>query len=248
MRRFQVLLVLAVVATACGSGGFFRQYEYEEEVYLSLDGTASVYVNASVAALNALRRTSFDTSPNALLDREQVRRFYTTAVTHDVRVTTSRRNNRRFVHVRLDVDDVRRLGEATPFAWSKYQFKLDGELFVYRQALGAAAGKDVGNVGWTGRELIAVRLHLPSKIEYHNTLPGNLQRGNILVWEQPLADRRRNEPLAIDARMQSQSILYRTLWLFSGTFAAVAVVFVIVIWWIFRRGLTTDRAGRPTTP
>ena len=33
-------------AARVDGGGFFRQYEYEEEVYLSLDGTATVYVNA----------------------------------------------------------------------------------------------------------------------------------------------------------------------------------------------------------
>ena len=59
-------------------GGFFRQYQYEEEVYLSLDGTATVYVNASLAALNALRGTSFATAPNAPLDREAVRAFFST--------------------------------------------------------------------------------------------------------------------------------------------------------------------------
>jgi hypothetical protein len=164
-----------------------------------------------------------------------------TAVTHDVRVTTSRRSNRRFVHVRLDVDDVRRLGEAAPFAWSKYEFKPDGSLFVYRQSIGAVAAHAVGNVGWTGRELVAVRLHLPSKIEYHNAAPANEKRGNILVWEQTLADRRSSEPLAIEARIQTQSILYRTLWLFAATFAAVAVVFLVVIWWLFRRGVGTAR-------
>ena len=101
------------------------------------------------------------------------------------------------MHVRLDVDDVRRLGEAAPFAWSTYQFTRDGDLFVYRQTVGAGRGKDVGDVGWNGRELVAFRLHLPSKIRYHNT-GASVGRGNILVWEQPLADRLRGAPL--DAR------------------------------------------------
>ena len=48
---------------ACGSG-LFRQYEYEEEMYLSLDGSATMYVNSSIAALNALRGTAFDPNPS----------------------------------------------------------------------------------------------------------------------------------------------------------------------------------------
>ena len=39
--------------------------------------------------------------------------------------------------------------------------------------------------------------------------------------------------------MDPQSILYTTLWLFGGTFAAVAVTFALVIWWVLRRGVGT---------
>jgi hypothetical protein len=227
------------MTAACGGGrGLFRQYEYEEDIYLSLDGTATVYVNSSVPALNALHGSSFDTSPTAPLDRAGVQRLYNTPVTHVTRVATSRRSNRRFVHVRLDVDDVRRLGEVAPFAWSTYDFHRDDDRFVYGQTLMAAANKPVGSVGWTGRELVAFRLHVPSKVEYHNAGADNFRRGNILVWEQPLADRLKGEPLTIDARMATQSILYRTLWLFAATALAVVVVFALVILWLMRHKTT----------
>jgi ABC-type uncharacterized transport system permease subunit len=45
----------------------------------------------------------------------------------------------------------------------------------------------------------------------------------------------RGAPVEIEARMQTQSILYRTLWLFGATFVAVAIVFLVVIWWILKR-------------
>ena len=247
----------AAAASACGGGadqttsggGFFRQYEYEEEVYVSLDGTATVYVNASLAALNALRGTSFATAPNAPLDREAVRAFFSTPVTRvNGQISASRRSNRRFIRVKLDVDDIRRLGEAAPFAWSKYEFKRDGDLYRYRQAIGPVenvesvenvenvgsvgnpAGKIAAGAGWNGRETVAFRLHLPSEIRYHNN--GRLTRGNILTWEQPLADRLRGAPIALDARMDPESILYRTLWLFGWSFLAVAITFGLVIWWV----------------
>jgi hypothetical protein len=126
------------------------------------------------------------------------------------------------------------LSKAAPFAWSTYDFKRDGDLYKYQQMIGPAAGKDVGDVGWTGRELVAFRLHLPSRIRYQNNGRG-VDRGNILVWEQLLEQRRRGVPLLLDARMDPQSILYRTLWLFGWTFVAVAVTFALVIWWIVRR-------------
>jgi len=244
-------LVITITVSACGrgaaegtagGGGLFRQYEYEEEVYLSLDGTATVYVNASLASLNALRGTSFATAPNAPLDRDEVRAFFTTPVTRvDGQVSASRRSNRRFIHVKLDVDDVRRLGEAAPFAWSKYELKRDGDLYVYRQTIGSAAGRDAGNFGWTGHEAVAFRLHLPSKIRYHNS--SREIRGNILYWEQPLADRMRGTPLVLDARMDPQSILYRTLWLFGWTFVAVAISLVVVVWWVRRQAPAEKRAA-----
>jgi hypothetical protein len=234
--RALVLLALALASTACGSGtSLFRQYEYEEEVYLSLDGTATVYVNASIAALDALRGTTFGAGPTARVNRDAVRALYTSPMTHVTWVRESRRSGRRFVHVRLDADDITRLSTAAPFAWSSYAFRRDGDEFVYRQTIGASANRDVGNVGWTGRELVAFRLHLPSKINFHNS-GTDVRRGNILVWEQPLVDRLRGAPLTLEARMQTQSILYRTLWLFGATFVAVVIAFIVVLWWVLRRG------------
>jgi hypothetical protein len=239
--RIGAAIVLLAAAVASGRlGGLFRQYEYEEEMYLSLGGAATLYVNSSVPALDALRGAAFDPDPIARLDLAAIRRYYTTPVTRVVRVSTSRRNNRRFVHVRLEVDDVRRLGEAPPLAWSSYRFSKDGDLVVYRQTVGAPAGKTVGYARWSGDEIVAFRLHLPSRVVYHNA--GREQRGNILVWEQTLADRLRGDPLTLDVRMESQSILYRTLLLFAATFAAVAVMFSLVIWWIVRRGVKPARA------
>jgi hypothetical protein len=222
MRTGAVIVLLAVLSISCGGGELFRQYEYEEEIYLSLDGSATVYVNSSVAALDALRGASFDTNPPA------------TRVTRSP--TLSRRSTRRFVHVRIDVDDVRRMSDALPFAWSTYQFTREGDLWVYRQRVGTPSGRVPAGVNWNGSELVAFRLHVPSRVQYHNAGAANLRRGNILVWEQSLKDRLAGAPLEIDARMESQSILYRTLFLFGATFVAVALLFVVVIWWIVRRG------------
>jgi hypothetical protein len=229
-------VVLLVMSAACsGRSGLFRQFEYEEEMYLSLDGTATVFVNSSVPALNALRGASFDSRPNARLDRAALRQYYTTPATRVTRVSSSRRNNRLFAHVRIDVDDVRRLGGTEPFAWSSYQLSNDGELVAYRQSVDAAARKPLETARWNGTEQVAFRLHLPSEIVYHNS-QAPVQRGNILEWEQSLTDRLHGVPVTIEARIKAQSILYRTLLLFGGTLVAVAAMFAVLIWWIVRRG------------
>ena len=236
MRIRSVCALLAVcVLSACGAD-LFTSYEYEEDMYLSLDGTATLYINSSVAALDALRGATFDTDPAKPPDREALRTYFSSPDTHVDRVTLSRRSNRRFVHIRVQVDNVEALRQSAPFSWSTINFKRDGDLFYYKQSIGPAAGRDVGNVGWKGNELVAFRLHLPSKIAYHNAGSGNPKRGNILSWEQPLAARMQGVPLTLDARMEAQSILYRTLALFGITIVVVAVLFVLLLWWVVRRG------------
>jgi hypothetical protein len=226
-------LAIACIAVACGGSNLFVQYEYEEDVYLSLDGTATVYVNTSLPALNALRGTSFDAG--AVVDRTAVRDYFTTPTTHVSRVSPYRRSGRRFVSVRIDVDDIRTLGTTRPFGWSSYRFEPYGEDLRLLQTVGAAAGKNVGNVGWTGREIVAFRLHLPSKIDYNNS-GREIGRGNILAWEQPLQARLRSAPLEIEARMQPRSILYSALYLFGMAFVAVAIAFGLLLYWIMRKG------------
>ena len=53
-----------------------RQYEYDERVELSLDGSAVVDINASVPALVALRGATLDIDPEARFDRQAFRRVY----------------------------------------------------------------------------------------------------------------------------------------------------------------------------
>jgi hypothetical protein len=237
--RIFVLCVLVSAAACSTTGrGLFRQYEYEEEMYLSLDGSATLYVNSSIAALNALRGTSFDPERTARVDRDAVRRYFSTPFSRVVRVTTSRRRGRQYVHVRLETDDVRSLGDSGPFAWSKYSLASEGDVVVYKQTVATGPGSAHADQGgqWSDDELVAFRIHVPSVVEYHNAGPENLRRGNIVVWEQSLKDRLRGEPLELEVRMQPQSILYRTLMLFASMLAVVALLFGVVIWRIVRAG------------
>jgi hypothetical protein len=240
--RLLFFVMVAVAAgVACqgggaGGGGLVKQYEYEEETYLELDGTATVYINASLPALVSLRGLNLDLRPNARFEKNVIKKLYESPVTEVLRVTSWRRFGRRFAHVRLKVQDIRRLGTVAPLAWSTYQLTGRDGLIVYRQMMGAAAGREVGNVGWKGNELVAVRLHLPARIRYHNAGQDNLKRGNILVWEQAFAARQTGSPLEIEARMDRQSILYSTLKLFAVSGAIALAVLTLIIAWVVRKG------------
>ena len=195
-----LFVAVAIASTACGRD-FGRDIEYEEQIYLALDGSATVVVNASIPALVALRGLRLDPSPRARFDRQAVRAAYEAPGVRVARISRPWwRDGRRFVQVRLEVADIRRLGADPAFAPAAFRFDRSGDTIEYQETLGPPAGGPVGDVGWTGRELVAFRAHLPSRILYHNVrnlddgLPGQIGRGNILSWEQTLTDRLRGVP------------------------------------------------------
>ena len=241
-----------IVAAGCGRGLFGKMYEYEEDLYVALDGTADVIVNASIPALVVLRGLDLDINPSSPVDRDKIRRLYESPLTDVTRVSRPwRRNGRRYVQIRVRVSDIRRLHETPPFAWSTYQLDRAGTEFVFRQTVGPSAHRPgtLKNVGWTGGEVVAFRLHLPSRILDHNArdiekdVPTDIARGNILAWEQRLTDRLDGRPVAIQVRMDAQSILYRTLWLFGGAFTAAVLLLLAIVWATVRRGKSDLRDG-----
>lgn len=245
-----VLVVVALTLTMAGCGGrslFGKHYEYEEDLYLSLDGSAEIIVNASVAALVVLR--GLDTlplDPAARIDRDHVRDLFTSPHGEVIRVSRWRRFGRQFVQVRLRVPDIRVLPNSAPFSWSTYTLTEQNGEAIFTQTVGPSAMRPgtLPSVGWQGGELAAFKIHLPSRISYHNARdidtdePSAIARGNILAWEQLLTDRLDGTPIEIEVRMDRQSIFHRTLWLFAGSFAAAVVLLASIVWWTMRRGAT----------
>jgi hypothetical protein len=232
----RLAVLAAALAGASCSNVITRKYEYEEDVYLDLDGSATVYVNAAVPALVALRDAPLPLDPNARLDRNDVRAWFQGPGARVASVSTSRREGRRYVHLRIETNDIRTLSQRAPFAWSAYGLAEKDGVFVFTQRMTAAAGKDAGNVGWQGDELVAVRLHLPSRVPFHNAPSRTIERGNIITWEQPLTARAKGEPLAIEVHLERDSILFQTLALFGGMAVLAIATLVFFIWWVGRKG------------
>jgi len=248
--KWGVILALVVLTAAAFwfrsslSDVFGKQYEYEEDLTIDVDGSARLTVNASMAALAALRGLDLDPFATTV-DRERIRAAYESPVSQVVSVPRPwRRRGRQFVQINLRIADIRRLHESPRFSWSRYELSQQGADTVLRQTVGASALRPgtLKNVGWNGSEIVAFRLHLPSRILSHNARdlekdePTGVLRGNILAWEQHLSDRLDGRPLTIEVRMESRSILYRTLWLFAGAFAAAVLTIVGLIWWTVRKG------------
>jgi hypothetical protein len=251
-------LVAAAAAAACGHGNGLLSppYEYEEDLTLKLDGSATLVVNASIPALIALHGLPLNPDPRVRTEdtRRRLRELYTSPQAEVLRVNTWTKYGRRFVGIRLRVPDVRALPKAAPFAWSSYDLHQENGHHVWRHTLGAptSSGAAKSDAGWKGTELVAFRVHLPSRVLFYNARDVDdaskirtIDRGNIITWEQRLADRLENRPIAwaedrtpgvMEVRMDSQSILYRTLWLFLLAFTAAVAMLALLIWLAVRRG------------
>jgi hypothetical protein len=235
----RVLAVVAAlgIAAACTSP-FGRQYEYEEQLDLDVDGSATLTVNASIPALIALRGLPV----NAAMDRDALAQVVERAGCHEPRVGRPwSRRGRRFAQIRLAVDDVRDLPACALVSWSSYAFAPEDGAIRYVQEIGAAAGGDPGPVNWDGSEIVGFKLHLPSRILFHNVkrledgANGSPDRGNILAWEQYLADRRASQPLRMEVRMDSESILLHAVRLFIGALTTAVAVLAGTVWLVVRR-------------
>ena len=248
-----VLAAVTAAAAACsGRGPLGVEYEYEEDLTLSLDGSAAMVVNASIPALVALRGLPLSVDPRARVDqlKTQVHDLYSSPHAEVGRVSTWTRHGRRFVGVRLRIPDIRQLPKAAPFSWSTYDLHQEGDQVVFKHTLSKPQVAQPPDVGWEGQEIVAFRLHLPARIRFHNSrdletnAPLKPARGNILTWEQRLSDRLAGKPIAyaqdtkpdvMEVWMDRQSILYRTLWLFALAFAAAVLVLAGLIWLTMRR-------------
>src|SRR6185295_13390703 len=160
--------VLAAATVAACSNPLGRQYEYDEQTYLSVDGSATVIVNASLPALVALRGASIDPKPDGSADRDGIRRLY-----ESNGCTVSKvgrfwyRRSRRFVQIQITTSDIRSLSKCALLSWSTYSLGPDEEApngLKFTQQVGAASAGDPGTVSWDGSELVAFKLHAPSRI------------------------------------------------------------------------------------
>ena len=247
-----VALAVMLAATACaGRSPLGPEYEYEEDLTLSMDGSATLVVNASVQALDALKGMTLDPSARPDLLREQIRPFYQSPFTTVGRISTWTRRGRRFFGIHIAVSDVRSLPYAPPAPWARYELRPEGEQVLFRERLSPPPPLKGALPSWRGDEIVAYRLHLPARIRFQNSryLDGGpsrpASRGNILTWEQRLQQRLEGRPIAyaedktpdvMEARMDRESILYRTLWLFGIAFAAALLVLAGLIWLTMRRG------------
>ena len=129
-----------------------------------LDGSATVYVNAAVPALVALRGVDLPLDPKAPARSPGGARRSSKHRPRTWQRHASRRDDRRYVHLRVDVDDIRRLSGIADVRVVRLSLRRRGDAAEYAQKVGAAAGPRGRRGRVEGQELAAFRLHLPSRV------------------------------------------------------------------------------------
>ena len=205
-----------------------------------------LYLSRTIKHAQLFRTKGIDASYDTKEDRASIRRLFERGGCSVDSVSRFwARHGRRFVQVQVSTDDVRTLSKCALTSWSTYELapkQGEANLLAFRQMAGPAAGKPDAAANWNGSELVAFKLHAPSRIQYQNVRslqdgqPGDTERGNILTWEQRLADRLAGKTIDMQVEMDATSILYTTIWLFVGAFAAAVLMLVLIIWWTMRRG------------
>ena len=139
MRRSGAAVGLFLLAFAAGcSNPLGRQYQYEEQIYLSVDGSATVVVDASIPAFVALERRDVrsvdDSRRRSRAGARVVRGGGLPGRARRTALGAPRTSLRAGAH--RGGTTFASSAPAGPLAWSRYQFERDDEAIHFVQDVG----------------------------------------------------------------------------------------------------------------
>lgn len=222
MHRIAVL----VLAIAPGVGGCVS-YEYEEEVFLGVDGSGRLRVSGSSEILEAL----YGAPPGEL--RSMRSQFEGDGFEIDS-VRETERRGRSFVHVQGRFADWNQACELPAFRDRECSLGVnDDGVLELRFALPSPQRTVPGGV--PSDAILAIRFHFPSTVRFHNSSAG-IERGNIIGWKRTVSDHFRGEALVVHARFERRSVLATTAVVIGAAVGIVLLSVTIALFLIVRRG------------
>jgi hypothetical protein len=234
----KVSLILLVLFAASGCA----TYEYEEEVFLEIDGSGEIRMSGSteaVAALHDLESTGLEPA-KALFTGEGV-----TLVSS----VQTERGGRKFVHVRARFSHWEDLCRLPAFRERGCRFAEGTEGLVLELSLPSPRMKLPESLD--PQALLALRYHFPSTIHYHNS-PGDIERGNILSWKRTLREHFAGRPLDLAVRFDRRTILETTARVVGLALGLVLTSIATALFVMVRKGRRQLRAdvisGCPSPP
>jgi len=224
--KARALFLLLLAVSGCTT------YEYEEEVYLEVDGSGEIRMSGSttaVAALHGLDEATAE-SAKALFEGEGVERLS---------ALETERERRKFVHVQARFSDWEKLCRIPAFRDRRCRLAKGEESLALELSLPsprAAAPESLDP-----QALLALRYHFPSTIHYHNS-PGDIERGNILSWKRTLREHFAGRPLDLAVRFDRRTILAATARVMALALGLVLASIATALWVMVRKGRRQLRA------
>jgi hypothetical protein len=220
------ICLLALAAAGC------TRYEYEHELWLKVDGSGSLYITGRPALWTAFKGVGRPEDPEKTISNDALRRLFERSGLRVRRVLRTKRAGHTYYFVSADFKDVNALGGTPAFPDLTLtlrpeggQLRVDGTWSRPPQA--PVAERD---------GLMAVRLHLPSKVHEHKNAFFGVERGNILTWRQDVAQGLAGQRLELGARMDRRSILLSTVTLFGEAVLAAVAFVALLLYLAYRRG------------
>jgi hypothetical protein len=214
------LLVLAIL-TGC------TQYEYQEDLYLEVDGSGEIWLSGSKDLIGLL----YGIDGNA--DDTVLKELFESPSLQVVSVKRSQRRGRSFFNIRARFEDLTLLSDHPAFPGRRYRLGR-GDRFVELAAdipgtrlMEAPPRIDGGPMRF--------RIHFPSPVHHHNSDTG-VERGNIITWEQPIAKHLEGEPLHMVARFDRRTVLAATLMILAVAIGLAVLIIVISLYVLVRIG------------
>jgi hypothetical protein len=220
--RLLILLVSwALALPACTS------YEYEEEVFLEVDGSGRLRVSGSSEILEVLHDLSEGGNTSSMTSRFEGPGFELDSIRE------TERDGRTFVHVQGRFADWNELCAHPAFAERECRLVVTDDELALTLTLPPPKG-DVPE-GAPPDATLALRFHFPSAVHYHNAR-SDIERGNIIGWERSVSEHFDADALVVEARFERRSVLATTAIILGTAVALVLFSVALALFLIVRKG------------
>lgn len=219
-------------------------YDYEQELWLNVDGSGSVNVTARPELWAAMKGIAGAQSADEDAARQAVRAAFESSGLRVRRVTLTHRRGRPYIFVAAEFADVNRLAGTPAFLDLDLSVRPEGDTLRLDGRWSRPPGLPTPPMSERDG-LMAVRFHLPSKIYSHRNAFAGVERGNIVGWRETVAEGLAGRPLEMGAVMDRRSILLSTVGLFAAAIAAAVALLAGIVWWVVRKGRRSAAASPP---
>ena len=229
----RLVLGLLVTLSACTA----YEYEYEEEVFLEVDGSGRFRVSGSSEAIGTVL-------PLARVSVETVRDHFDEPQVELDSVHETERDGRSFIHVQARFADWNRLCEHPAFSGRHCRLVIGPDVLEIESTV--PGPRSPGRVPTDPDASIVFRFHFPSTVAFHNS-PNEIERGNIVRWQRSMGEHFAREPLVIQARFEKRSVLETTVMVLVAAVSLVVVAITGTISLMVRKGrrqLESDAASK----